>query len=423
MNYTMKNRQNKQNKNKTRNILKQGKKYNKKNGFITINNLSNKTPNDINMLSKIISQNVSKTQELLGNSVLIANNEVGSYSPSINKELVLLQSIKRDDIIDCNNNLAFELKEPIKIGVPGKVYGKTCVPYYDKKAQNLLLHNLSANKHIDINKIVPPIQNLANCWFNTMFVSLFVSDKGRKFFHFFRQLMIEGIQSNGKSIPSTLRDGFALLNYAIESCLTGTRYAYTLNTNAIIQNIYNSIPDEYKSALPYIKNVSEAGNPIRYYDSLIKYLDNNSLQLLFVSITTNSWKDIINNKIAIDFKTHLPHIIILEVYDGINETAGMSGILTNKPKRFSLKGGARYLLDSCIIRDTSQQHFCCLLTCEKKEMAYDGLSYHRLVPLKWKEHINSDYIWQFEGSNNSDGKPLQWNFLQGYQMLVYYRVT
>jgi hypothetical protein len=55
-------------------------------------------------------------------------------------------------------------------------------------------------------------------------------------------------------------------------------------------------------------------------------------------------------------------------------------------------------------------------------MAYDGMSYHRLVPMEWKKYINSDYSWQFKGSNNSDGSPLKWNFLHGYQMLIYYRV-
>ena len=159
--------------------------------------------------------------------------------------------------------------EPLQIGISEKLFGKNCVPYYDPTAVKFLLKNLSANKHIKIDKIIPPIQSQSNCWFNTMFVTLFVSDKGRKFFHFFRQLMIEGIQADGSSIPLKLRNGFALLNYAIECCLTGNKYAYILNTNAIINNIYTNIPQSYKDKLPYITNIDEAGNPIRYYDSLI----------------------------------------------------------------------------------------------------------------------------------------------------------
>ena len=74
-----------------------------------------------------------------------------------------------------------------------------------------------------------------------------------------------------------------------------------------------------------------------------------------------------------------------------------------------------------MIRDTTQQHFCATLTCESTEMAYDGMSYHRLVPLSWKKYINSDFSWGFEGSNDN-GIPLKWNFTHGYQMLMYYRV-
>jgi hypothetical protein len=55
-------------------------------------------------------------------------------------------------------------------------------------------------------------------------------------------------------------------------------------------------------------------------------------------------------------------------------------------------------------------------------MAYDGMSFHRLVPLEWKKYINSDFSWGFDGSNDVGGIPLKWNFTHGYQMLIYYRV-
>jgi hypothetical protein len=120
-------------------------------------------------------------------------------------------------------------------------------------------------------------------------------------------------------------------------------------------------------------------------------------------------------------KQKMPHIIVFEINDGINGTAGSSGIITNKPRSFFIKG-IKYMLDSCIIRDISQQHFCATITCDKKEMGYDGMSFHRLVDLSWKKYINSDFSWGFEGSTDSGGKPLEWNFTHGYQMLVYYRV-
>jgi hypothetical protein len=323
--------------------------------------LPNRTPYDINQISAIIFENAPKELPPLADSVAILeqDNGVASYSPTVNKELVMLQSIQREKVYNCNNQKAFELKEPLQIGISGKIFGKNCVPYYDPKAIKYLLKNLSANKHIKIDKIVPPVQNQSNCWFNTMFVTLFVSDKGRKFFHFFRQLMIEGIQSNGDLIPQKLRNGFALLNYAIESCLAGNSYAYILDTNAIIRNIYDAVPESYKEKLPYITNVDEAGNPMRYYGSIIHYLHNKSLQFIFIKDANEKWKDMIIKDI--EKADHLPHFIILEIYDGFNKTSGTSGTTTNKPRSFLIKG-AKYSLDSCVIRDTTQQHFCATLT-------------------------------------------------------------
>ena len=375
--------------------------------------IPNKTPYYIDDISQIIFNESSTTNNLL------PLDQSVSYSPTINQELVLLQSKEREKVHNCNNSQAFDLKEPLQIGVSGKIYGKSCIPYYEPKAIKFLLKSLGANKHVDPSKIVPPIQSLSNCWFNTMFVSFFVSDKGRKFFHFFRQLMIEGVQSDGTPIPIKLRNSFALLNYAIDACLSGNQYAYTLNTNAIIQTIYDAIPKTYKTNHPSITNTNEAGNPVYYYISLLDYLHNKSLQLLFMNSVNENWKNMILNKI--ENLNHLPHIIVLEIYDGVKNTAGIAGQTTNKPKSFFIKG-AKYALDSCVIRDTTQQHFCCVLTCENKEMGYDGLSFHRLVNLDWKQKINSDFIWEFEGSNNLNGTPLKWNFLHGYQLLIYYRV-
>jgi hypothetical protein len=99
-----------------------------------------------------------------------------------------------------------------------------------------------------------------------------------------------------------------------------------------------------------------------------------------------------------------------------------SKVVTNKPTKFALPNKTKYALDSCVIRNTKGHHFCSLLTCEKKEYAYDGMSYHRLVPLSWKKNLNRDSMWQFEGSTDEKDKLLEWNFRSGYQMLVYYRL-
>jgi len=345
------------------------------------------------------------------------NNAYGlisnSYSPTINKDLVTLKSIPRKELLECNMEEAFNLKEPLKIGIPGNLYGKNCYYYYTPQAKKFLLKNLSADKHIDPKKIIPPIQNQSNCWFNAMFVTFFVSDKGRKFFHFLRQLMIEGTQKDGSIIPEKLRNAFALLNFGIDASLTGNEYAYKLNTNSIIHLIYKNIPVSYKKNLPYIVDVNDAGNPIYYYINIVDYLNSNSIQMLFIKDSNSEWK----KKIVQGMKKmrHLPHIIVLEVYDN------KASKFNNKQKSFDVNEG-KYEIDSAVVRDISKQHFCATITCEGKEMGYDGMSFHRLVSMNWKENLNRNTNWEFEGSKNYDGNPLLWNFTKSYQLLLYYRV-
>jgi hypothetical protein len=55
-------------------------------------------------------------------------------------------------------------------------------------------------------------------------------------------------------------------------------------------------------------------------------------------------------------------------------------------------------------------------------MGYDGMSFHRLVSLDWKQRLNANINWQFEGTKDYDGTPLEWNFMKSYQLLMYYRV-
>ena len=386
---------------------KQHNKHNNKTRRQNIIILPNNTPKNIDEISNSINEQEEQEE----------NKNIASYTPTINKELVSFVSANREPVYNCNNQEAFLLKAPLQIGIPGYIYGKYCHPYNSPQAKKFLLKSLRANKHVKPDKIVPPIQALGNCWFNTMFVTLFVSDKGRKFFHFFRQLMIEGKQKSNQLIPEKLRDGFALLNYSIDACLSGTTYAYILNTNTIIKQIYDALPADYKEHYKYIKDVDEAGNPMRYYLSLINYLNNKDLQVSFFSNVKENWRDKIVEQITQTNQSnqnkHAPHVIVLEFFNDETPT-------TNKPVSFYLNNN-KYALDSCVIRDTNKQHFSSLLTCENKEMAYDGMSYHRLVFMDWKKHINSDYKWQFKGSEDN-GRKLTWNFMKGYMMMIYYRV-
>ena len=210
-----------------------------------------------------------------------------------------------------------------------------------------------------------------------------------------------------------MQDAFALLNFGVDACLTGNEYAYKLNTNNIIHLLFKGIPDSYKQKYPYIVDIDEAGNPLLYYISIINYLNNSSIQMLFIRDANSKWKDKVFE--SVQKMSHLPHIIVLEVYDE------MAGEFNKKPISF-IVNNAKYQIDSAVVRDISKQHFCATLTCEGKQMGYDGMSFHRLVPLEWKHKMNSNIDWEFEGTNNYDGKPLQWNFTKSYQLLMYYRI-
>lgn len=342
------------------------------------------------------------------------NHDNASYAPTINEELISLQSGDRNKLYDCNIINAYNLKEPLRIGIPGKLYGKTCFNYNSDEAKKYLLHNLAANKHVDITKIIPPMQIDSNCWFNVFFVIFFISDKGRKFFHFFRELMIKGKQQNGDVIHENLRNAFALLNFGIDAALTGNQFAYELNTNSIIHQLYKSIPKTYRQRYPYIVDVDEAGSPLLYYTSIINYLNNNSIILLLNRNSNNTWKTQLGKSLG--KLTHLPHIIVLEITDKDAPT------FNTKPISFTINE-ATYMIDSASVRDVSKRHFCATLTCEGKEIAYDGMSFHRLELFEWKHKMNTDYNWKFEGTTDIDGSYLMWNFTKCYQMLMYYRVS
>lgn len=371
--------------------------------------IPNSTPKNIRKIGKKIEKEMPE-----GNIFYHEDNTISSYSPTINKELVSLKSIPRKELFDCNNDAAFKMKEPLEISIPGYIYGRNCYKYYTPEAKRFLLNNLKADKHVNPSKIVPPIQSQANCWFNTMFATFFISDKGRKFFHFFRQLMIEGKQKDGTNIPDKLRDTFALLNFGIDAALTGNRYAYELNTNNVISQIYNAIPAKYKKNNSYIVNVKQSGNPILYYIGIINYLNNNSIMLVLLRDVNKNWKKKLED--VMKQVSHLPHIVVLEIYE---ENAAA---FDNKPITFTINN-EKYKLDSGIIRDKTKSHFCATLTVEGNQMAYDGLSFHRLEYMDWKNKLNNkNFDWQFEGSTDYDGKPLEWNFTKCYQMLMYYRI-
>jgi hypothetical protein len=388
--------------------------------------IKNNTPEDIQYISlklnKINHENNNKLSTIIE---LNKEDEIEintyhklstmSYTPSINKKLITLQSLNREIIKSCNRKKEFALKEPLKILLKN---GK-CSPYYTEEAKKILFYNLKANKHLQVNKIIPPPQILSNCWFNAMFVSFFVSDKGRKFFHFFRYLMIEGKQFDGSIIHEKLRDAFALLNFSIDCSLSGCKNAYVLNTNNIIVLIYDSISNlnKKKKSQYILPTVNDPGNPIHYYLKIMSYLKNSDIKMLFMENSNINWLSMIHNKV--NRLEYLPHVIVVEFFD--DESVHVK----NKNTTFTINMNgidAEYSLDSGIVRDTEKMHFCAMVTCEKKDYAFEGYSYYKLSPMEWKNKINEDLEWTFEGTLIEKDIPFRWNFRYGYQMLMYYRI-
>ena len=214
-----------------------------------------------------------------------------TFSPAINKKLHTLKSERAlTNVFGCTWTV--EMRD--KVGfhttnwprVPDLSDPGQCVSYQAPQAQRLLLKNLAV-KHVTTTNIMAPEQFQSNCWFNTMFMAFFISDKGRKFFRYFRTLMIKGETSTGKKLSDKLWQSLALLNLSIEASLgsntdkesDAARFAELLDTNNIIRGIHDSIPREDEKTVGAIKKTGKSNNPYSYYRDLVKYLGDDSLNM------------------------------------------------------------------------------------------------------------------------------------------------
>ena len=359
--------------------------------------------------------------------------ETKSFSPDVNKFLVSINSsAKTTNIFGCglstplkgtkfkrnkNRQVKSLFKPTIEINV-GSDGATVCVDRSDPRAQKVLLDNLKASGNIDCKSIVAPVQLRANCWFNTMFACFFISDKGKKFFRFFRQLMIEGkVVGDSPIKPQTLSDSFFLLNAAIEASYNKLHekevknLALAMDTNNIITRIYNSIPKNYRSSA--IMDVDLPNNPLDYYDAIMSYLG--GAKTRFLRVSYQYYLGLASGKINVDADADC---YCVEIYDD----QAMDG-QGKRQLSFTTPNGANYVLDSVIIRDVEKYHFCAVITCGGVEFGYDGASMSRLNKFNWKQYLNKNKDWTFEGSNfNEDKKtPILWNFTKSYQILFYYR--
>ncbi len=336
-----------------------------------------------------------------------------SFTPSVNKKLESVKKGTVQNIFGCGAESALgktrsESLFMVRVGTNNDGTPK-CVSATSEEAKNVMLSNFKHDQGIKCSNIIPPFQSHSNCWFNTMFMSFFVSDKGRKFMRSFRQLMIEGKTIAGKNIgPQQLRNSLLLFNAAIEACYNtdgnASSVGLALNTNNIIGNIHTIL-----GGREGIKDVDEYGNPYKFYRDLIKYLGGDDINM--IKLDGNDVSSFLSGD---ENSGTSPDVVIVTLVD-FPEGAQASAYL-NKPQKVNYRG-ATYQLDSAIARDVSQNHFCCGITCNGREMLFDGSAFSQLSSRKWKSLINKDQEWRPNGSDKS------WNFMKGYSMLLYYRIN
>lgn len=392
------------------------------------------------------------------------------YSPSVNAKLGLMKQDRVHDIFGCGDymsavnthvplvNIAPYLRGKSAKGDKGGKNGKKCVYFTHPTAQKQMLDNLATQRDVNCGKVIAPVQAQANCWFNTMFVVFFVSDAGRRFFQYFRAMMILGVRGDlthmsGEGatlaaierlhsglasrpahlkLPNDLHRPFFLLNYAIEACLTGNEAAYSLNTNVIILEIHNAIMKNWKadgrirrSSVPK-PGLDQLGDPYEYYVALMSYLSDNTIRFHEVAVHEDADDDFdFAGEVLDDLRQfapgEMPHVVYVELIQSKNKNIHTSGARLPKEMQATLPDGTkvRYELDAALLNEvTTNAHISCAITCNGEGFAYDGQSFTRLVPCDWKERLlNSPVDYKFETTPQCS-----YAFDRGHISLMYYRV-
>jgi hypothetical protein len=359
-----------------------------------------------------------------------------SFSPLLNNKLLIhsLKTLKPKTLQLCNSLLNLQIVKNNK---------KTCKSYNNSSVKELLLYNLKSSKHLDVSRFIPPVQLSANCWFNTMFVTFFFSDKGRKFFRFFRELMITGKKVDNSPIPSDLAKLFFILNLFIEASYnqnTKSKVLFNilnkltnkLNTNFFIYHIYqiiNNKPNalnhnillENDNKLYNIPNIDDAGNPVAYYESILKYLNYNTLQIMKrqFQIKSNNVYEVIKQQFYNNQFSNIFDIIILEDFQTNSHYETSYKLVDYKNNTYNFVLDSIILTNKDYFKPNSNSHFVSVLTCNNEEYKYDGSSYSKFEKFKWKKLINTNKDWNFR--ENPKYEPELYNFTKGYKIMFYYR--
>ena len=350
-----------------------------------------------------------------------------SFSPNINRELDVkkLKTLKNQSVNLCNNLLQINI---------GTISKPRCLNFNNVLVKKFLLKNLMASKHLDPSKFIAPKQLYSNCWFNTMFVTFFFSDKGRKFFRFFRNLMITGRKVDKSRLEDQeLRKLLFIFNLYIEASYNqdSTKLVKkkvnlheqvkmltsNLDTNFLIKKIYNRI----KKLSPHysLPNLDEAGNPLEFYKVIMSYLKYDILKILTIDVDINLKKiySTIENMLKLFFIKE-QDIIIFEDHESKIDYKMIYEVEINSKKY-------KYKLDSIILtnkdhyKPQANSHFVSVLTINKEYYKFDGSSYSKLSKFDWTKILNKNVDWTFK--ENPAYYPEKYNFKYGYKILFYYR--
>ena len=353
--------------------------------------------------------------------------KIKSYSPNINRKLDVkkLKTLKNQTVNLCNNLLQINI---------GTISKPRCLNFNNVLVKKFLLKNLMGSKHLDPSKFIAPKQLYSNCWFNTMFVTFFFSDKGRKFFRFFRNLMITGRKvDNSRLEDQELRKLLFIFNLYIEASYNQDStnlvknkvnlheqvniLTSNLDTNFLIKRIYNRI----KKISPHysLPNLDEAGNPLEFYKVIMSYLKYDILKILTIDVDINLKKkySTIENMLKLFF-TKEQDIIIFEDHESKIDFK-MEYELELDSKKYKYKLDSIILTNKDHYKPKENSHFVSVLTINKEYYKFDGSSYSKLSKFDWKKILNKNVDWTFK--ENPAYYPEKYNFKYGYKILFYYR--
>jgi len=353
-----------------------------------------------------------------------------SYSPSVNKALTKRKAKQYTDVFGCGLGNVLQRRSPKyrqAVGEPQVMDASgACVGWSTAAGKHAMLTNLNHDK-VNCTLVVAPLQKHSNCWFNTMFMVFFISDKGRKFFKFFREQMIKGIhyRRSGKGFatspirPRSLAKAFFLLNAAVDASLHGSPSDSTgrlMDTNNLISIIHKAISHKAGSL---VKAPYESGNPIDYYIAIVNYLGGGSANQAIRLAAVDSLGEL-RRRALLSRKP--PDVVAVHTDDDQEYEL---------KKRLQVKnayGGVyTYEIDSIVVRDTEQRHFCALLTCNGKGFGFDGASFARMSRFDWKKRFGNGFEkekWSFRVSKwGGNGKKILWQLSNAYSISLYYRVS